>query len=694
MLVGALGGLCGTAALDLLGALERSTIDARFHVRGRQPAANDTVIVAFDNQTLRTLDLRPPIPRDIQARVIDRLDLAGARVIAFDYSLEQPSGNPKADRRIVQALMDARRAVVDVDAPSPDGSVADLAGFIPFGDTDVVPGDATLQLDPDGVVRTFRRPPGHLQSFGIAAAEAFTGRSHIAVPRGALIDYHGPAGTTPQLSYIDVLKGKFPASAVRGRIAIIAPTATVLADTHHVPVDSTMTGGEIHANAIATALEGFPLRKLSASASRLLGFLLGPLVSLLVLGVSFGAQRMRASARGGVLLETPAPILVAAVGATALASWLVVAQVAFDRGTVLPLMAGLTTILATGVLALFLAVALSRRERRRVRAQFAAGSAPVRQRVLASAGRARAVTASDIIAGYTLDYELGDGGMGVVWSAKQARLGRDVAIKVIRADYAADAEYRRRFVAEAYRAAAIAHPNVIPVIDAGESDGILFIVMVKIIGTDLRLTIQDSGGLHARLAVQILHPIADALDHAYTHHDGLLHRDIKPSNVLFPTANALHPYLLDFGVALTAAEASGPLGPEGSTPYLAPERWAGEEGRAADIYALTATLYECLTGLPPFRSGSAAELRQAHGTWPRPTVTDSRPDLPTTINTVIATGMAIDPAERYSTASAVTQAAAMALGEPLAEDDAVPRLSAAAASNRHDDEDVAPTDLA
>ena len=88
MLVGALGGLCGTAALDLLGALERSTIDARFHVRGRQPAANDTVIVAFDNQTLRTLDLRPPIPRDIQARVIDRLDLAGARVIAFDYSLE------------------------------------------------------------------------------------------------------------------------------------------------------------------------------------------------------------------------------------------------------------------------------------------------------------------------------------------------------------------------------------------------------------------------------------------------------------------------------------------------------------------------------------------------------------------------------------------------------------------------------
>ena len=137
--------------------------------------------------------------------------------------------------------MDARRAVVDVDAPSPDGSVADLAGFIPFGDTDVVPGDATLQLDPDGVVRTFRRPPGHLQSFGIAAAEAFTGRSHIAVPRGALIDYHGPAGTTPQLSYIDVLKGKFPASAVRGRIAIIAPTATVLADTHHVPVDSTMT---------------------------------------------------------------------------------------------------------------------------------------------------------------------------------------------------------------------------------------------------------------------------------------------------------------------------------------------------------------------------------------------------------------------------------------------------------------------
>jgi CHASE2 domain-containing sensor protein len=695
MLVGVVGGLCGVAALSVFGAVERFTLDLRFHVRGRQPGSDDVVIVAFDNQTLRTLDIRPPIPRGIQARVIDRLDLAGARVIAFDYSLEQPSGNPEADRRIVQALMDARQAVVEVAAPSRDGSVAYLAGFLPFDETGVLPGDGRLQLDPDGVVRTFWRPPGRLQSFPIAAAEAFSGRRHIAVPRDALIDYRGPAGTFPQLSYIDVLDGRFPASAVRGRIAVIGSTATVLADTHHVPIDSTMSGAEIHANAMMTALEGFPLRTLSTSAAGRLAFLLGPLVAFLVITVPLAVNRLWKPGPGGVLLATPAPIGVAAVGAVAFFAWLAAAQIGFDRGTVLPVTAGCSAILTTSVASLVLAMELTRRERRRVRAQFTAVSAPIWQRVLASAGRARAVTASDIIAGYTIEYELGRGGMGVVWSAKQARLGRDVAIKVIRAEYAADGEYRRRFVAEAYRAAAITHPNVIPVIDAGESDGLLFIAMPKIIGTDLKLTIQDSGGLDASLAVQILHAIACALDYTFVHHDGLLHRDIKPSNVQLPTASPLHPYLLDFGVAMTDAEASGPRRPAGSLPYLAPERWGGGEGRAADVYALTATLYECLTGLPPFRCGSAAELRQAHQTSPRPIVTDLRPDLPAPINMVIATGMAITPTERYGTATAVTRAAAAAIGHELADDAALPLRRAAGGSAPHPDgDDLAPTDVA
>ena len=695
MLVGAVGGLCGVAALRLFGSLERLTIDLRFHMRGRQRGPADVVIVAFDNQTLRTLDIRPPVPRNLQARVIDRLDLAGARVIAFDYSLEQPSGNPKADRRIVQALMDARQAVVEVAAPSSDGSVAYLAGFLPFSETGVVPGDGRLQLDPDGVVRTFWRPPGRLQSFPIAAAEAFSGRPHIAVPADALIDYRGPTGTFPQLSYINVLDGRFPASAVRGRIAIIGSTATVLADTHHVPIDSTMPGAEVHANAIMTALEGFPLRKLSSSADDRLAFLLGPLVALLVILVPLALTRLWVPRPGGVLLATPAPIGVAGVGAVAFVAWLAAAQIAFDRGTVLPVMAGCSAILTTSVASLLLALELTRRERRRVRAQFAAVSAPVRQRVLASAGRARAVTASDIIAGYTIEYELGRGGMGVVWSAKQARLGRDVAIKVIRAEYAADAKYRRRFVAEAYHAAAITHPNVIPVIDAGESDGLLFIAMPKIIGTDLKLTIADSGGLDASLAVQIMHAIACALDYAFVHHDGLLHRDVKPSNVQLPTANPLHPYLLDFGVAMTDAEASGAPGPAGTLPYLAPERWGGGEGRAADVYALTATLYECLTGLAPFRCGSAAEFRQAHQTSPRPVVTDFRPDLPASINTVIAAGMAISPTARYSTATAVTRAAAAAIGHQLADDAGLSLLRAGAGSEPHPGgDDLAPTDVA
>jgi CHASE2 domain-containing sensor protein len=681
LLSGAVAGIAGLAALEGLQTLERASIDVRFGVRAERPAPAELVIVAFDNRSLRRLDVRPPVPRRIQARLIDRLDRAGARVVAFDFSLEQPSADPRADRRIGLALMNARRAVVGIAAPSTDGSVADLAGFLPFRDIDVLPGYMPLQLDPDGVVRRFTPAPRGLGTFPIAAAQAFA-RRRIAVPDRALIDYPGPARTVPQLSYVDVLEGDFRRAAVRGRIAIVGATATVMNDTHHVPVDSTMPGAEIHAAAMATALDGFPLRTVTEGTARWVTLGLGFAVPVVLVAVAGIVRRLRARRYGGMLLDAPGPLAAALVGVAALLGWLVLAQLAFNGGTVLPLVPAVAAIVLATVASAISAAELSRRERRAVRMRFAANPPTLSQRVLASAGRARAVTARDLIAGYTIESLLGSGGMGAVWSAKQSRLNRDVALKVIRGAYATDPVYRRRFVAEAYRASAITHPNVVPVIDAGDADGVLYIAMVRIEGVDLMRLLRNGGAMDAQFAVQLLHAVAGALDHVYTQHDGLVHRDVKPSNILVPHADPSHPYLLDFGVAITATDAARNPWPAGTKPYLAPERWIGREGRTADVYALAATLYECLTAEKPFPYESDQDLRRAHESASRPRITDRRPDLPETIDAVIATGMARDPLRRYPTAMALTTACAEAL-RTHAIDVAAPACNAPAVEIAH-----------
>jgi CHASE2 domain-containing sensor protein/predicted Ser/Thr protein kinase len=660
LLVGSVASLAGLGAREGLQTLERSSIDARFGVRGDRAAPPEVAIVALDNRSLRRLDVRPPISRRIQARLIDRLDRASARVVAFDFSLEQPSGDRNADRRLAVALMNARHSVAGIAAPSTDGGVADLAGFLPFRDIEVLPGYTPVRLDPDGVVRRFASAPGGLGTFPIAAAQAFRG-SRIDVPSDALIDYPGSAGTVPQLSYVDVLDGDVPGAAVRGRIVIVAPTATVLGDTHHVPVDSTMSGAEIHAAAMATALDGFPLRTVPDGTAIWVIVLLGFAVPALLVVTAGTVRRLRGRRFGGALLEAPGVVAAVLVGVVTLLCWLVVAQLAFDGGTVLPLVAGVSAIVVATVGSVLAAAELSRRERRAVRLSFAANPPPLSQRVLASAGRARAVTARDLIAGYTIESLLGSGGMGAVWSAKQSRLNRDVAVKVIRGEYATDPAYRRRFVAEAYRASAITHPHVVPVLDAGDADGVLYIAMLRIDGVDLMQLLRDGDRMDAQLAVELLHPVACALDHVYAEHDGLVHRDVKPSNVLVPHADPGHTYLLDFGVAITASEAAGHPWPAGTKPYLAPERWAGGEGRAADVYALAATLYECMTSQKPFPSESDRELRRAHEGAPRPRITDRRPDLPEAIDAVIATGLACDPLRRHPTAVALTTACAAVL---------------------------------
>jgi hypothetical protein len=204
------------------------------------------------------------------------------------------------------------------------------------------------------------------------------------------------------------------------------------------------------------------------------------------------------------------------------------------------------------------------------------------------------------VTGYRIEARIGRGGMGEVYRAEQLSLGRKVALKVLRPDLAADDGFRRRFLRESMIAAGIDHPNVIPIYDAGEVDGLLYIAMRYVDGSDLSTLLRREGRLDLALTLAIMTQVAGALDAAHAH--GLVHRDVKPSNILLAPAagGGEYCYLCDFGLikqlhADTAATATDQL--VGSVPYVAPEQVAGEEvdGRT-DVYSLGCSIFRCLAG--------------------------------------------------------------------------------------------------
>lgn len=264
------------------------------------------------------------------------------------------------------------------------------------------------------------------------------------------------------------------------------------------------------------------------------------------------------------------------------------------------------------------------------------------------------------LAGYRVDGIVGQGGMGVVYEATQLSLARTVALKLLTAELSEDPSFRRRFRREGQLQAALDHPHIIPVYEAGESPHGLFLAMRLVDGPDLRRLI-GSRAIDERRTIRILGQVADALDSA--HDAGLTHRDIKPQNVL--VAGGDHAYLADFG--LTKAPGIDSLTSTGrfvgTLNYMAPELIRGEGSSAAsDVYAMGAMLYECLCGQVPFRRDSEAAVIYAHlqDAPPRPSAT--LPGLSPDMDDVVARAMSKEPAERYPTASALVVDAAGALG--------------------------------
>jgi len=267
-----------------------------------------------------------------------------------------------------------------------------------------------------------------------------------------------------------------------------------------------------------------------------------------------------------------------------------------------------------------------------------------------------------VFAGCRVEGIIGHGDMGVVYRADELALQRPVALKLILPEYSDDERFRERFRRESKIAAAIDHPNVIPVFDAGEEQRVLYIMMRLVEGTDLRALIDSEGALEPLRAARIVRQVGSALDAA--HARGMLHRDVKPSNVLL--ARRDHVYLTDFGLAKPAATLEA-LTRHGTVvaraEYVAPEQILGQRADArADIYALGCMLYEALTGVAPFAGAGHAAAPLAHLDEPPPSPRELRPDLPPEFDEVVRRAMAKDPQERYPSAGDLGQAALVAAG--------------------------------
>ncbi|MFE9624759.1 serine/threonine-protein kinase [Streptomyces sp. NPDC006527] len=259
------------------------------------------------------------------------------------------------------------------------------------------------------------------------------------------------------------------------------------------------------------------------------------------------------------------------------------------------------------------------------------------------------------VAGYRIEHEIGRGGMAVVYRARDLRLDRTVALKLLAPELVRNDTFRKRFTHESRVAAAIDHPHIVPVFEAGEADGILYIAMRYVAGSDLHGLLGSRGPLPLAVTVRIAAQVASALDAAHEH--GLVHRDVKPGNILVaPGTDSDHPehvYLTDFGLtkkslSLTGFTRVGQF--VGTLDYVAPEQISGRpvDGRC-DVYGLACVVYEALAGHPPFRRDDDMALLWAHQYDEPPPLTEARPDLPARVDEVFAQALAKSPDVRHPT---------------------------------------------
>jgi serine/threonine-protein kinase len=275
------------------------------------------------------------------------------------------------------------------------------------------------------------------------------------------------------------------------------------------------------------------------------------------------------------------------------------------------------------------------------------------------------------IAGYRIEDLLGRGGMSTVYLAEDLRLHRRIALKILSPELAQHPGFRERFVRESQIAAGIEHPGIVPIYEAGDADGVLYIAMRYVRGTDLGRLLSERGPLEPDRAVRIVSSVAEALDAA--HAEGLVHRDVKPGNILIVEAAGSRGrdlvYLSDFGLTKRLEGESGALTRTGqfvgTVDYVAPEQIEDKpiDGRT-DVYSLGCVLFESLTGKAPHARETEVATLYAHLSDDVPRLEDERPDLPPALGAAVAGAIAKRPADRYASCGELAAAASEAIAPP------------------------------
>jgi serine/threonine protein kinase len=262
--------------------------------------------------------------------------------------------------------------------------------------------------------------------------------------------------------------------------------------------------------------------------------------------------------------------------------------------------------------------------------------------------------------GYAVEAEIGRGGMGIVYRAKDTRLKRTVAIKLLPPELAYRDEIRSRFLREAEMAAQLSHPNIVPIYSVDEKDGFVYFIMAYVDGETLAQRLATRGRLGIVEARTLLRQVADAL--AYAHARGVIHRDIKPDNIMLAREDG-RAMVTDFGIARAADDTTGTrltaTGVAIGTPaYMSPEQCTGDravDGRS-DLYSLGVVIYAALVGTPPFAGSNTAALLVKHLTEnPRP-IREVRPDVPDDLVAIIDRLLQKNPADRFQDAASLVKA--------------------------------------
>ena len=625
-------------------SLEQDSFDLRMNIRGGEAAPANVVIVAIDEPSFGRLGLRWPIPRSLYGRLLNRLRASGAKLVALDLQFTEGT-DADEDVALYNAIKRDRPVVLATTAADARGRTAVLGGDENVRAAGAVVGMSIFPVDADGVIRRLPWSVRRVRSFALRAADLARGEPIARgglPPEGAWIDFRGPPGTFRTIPFWRALRERTALADVRGKIVIVGASAPSLQDVHatSAPGPRLMSGAELQANALVTALDGFPLRDASGGTATLL-------IVLMAVVAPLAAIRLR---QRWVLV----------VGTGALAVFVVGAQLAFDAGHVVPV----TYPVVAGLIGLGVSVSVAyfedHFERDRLRRLFADFQPEIVEAVLAADPKRSDAVALDreqIVAGFRIERLVGRGGMGVVYEATQLMLGRRVALKLIRPAVARDPGVRERFKRESRLAAAVEHPNVIPLYEAGEDGDILFIAMRFIPGTDLAALIAHEGPLEPRRATRIVRQVAAALDAA--HAAGLVHRDVKPSNVLVAEEGPYeHAYLTDFGVTKSVDGRSDLTHPGrlvGTLDYMAPEQIRGQRVDAAtDVYALGCLLYQALTAQVPFRGESDAEVMLMHLDAEPPRMGDR---TLAAFDPLIARALARLPEERFPSAGELAEAA-------------------------------------